>query len=137
MRLRFASYTMNAISVLKTPTSLTERRSFFELRNIFRYFNPKFKPIEALFKEFTFGTLREEEIHSLNTVMDTVIAPSIFAVPKGNGHTIFDRDDCDVQVGSFFFERQPDEATIPIECYSRSLAVEERNYNQHKVKGLK
>lgn len=140
-RLEIALHTTDAISGLKTPTNLTELRSFLGLCNVFRRFAPNFTFLAAplnmklkINQPATLGPLNEEEVKSMASLMIALIFPSLLALPNRTGHITLDTDACNVQVGCLLLQQQPNETTKPIGYWSRSLTETERKYDttQHE-----
>lgn len=135
-RLKIAMHTAKAIPGHQSPTLLTDLRSFLNLCNIFRRFEPYFPRIAALLNKrlcidepVTFGTLDEKEMAALKALENALQSPPVLALPYAGSQISLDTDACDVQVGFVSLQKEPDKKTNPILYCSRLLNNAEREYD--------
>lgn len=134
--LEIASHTTDTIRGLQPSTNVPDLRSFLRLKTVFRCIVPNFARIVAPLNRKLcrdqppiFGTLSKDDLNSLNTLKDALIAPPVLALPNSTGHMTLDTNACDVQAGCIFLQQQSDETTKRIGYEPRYLKDVERTYD--------
>jgi hypothetical protein len=75
------------------------------------------------------GCLTLEAIAAFETLRDRLLSPPVLALPRAVGQMWFDTDASDGQLGCCLLQRQPDDQTLPLGYWSRTLSSAERNYS--------
>jgi len=75
------------------------------------------------------GTLSEEALGAFKELKKRLTEAPILALPQRQGaHTLL-TDASAGQVGAVLVQEQPDQSSLPVGCWSRSVNAAERNYS--------
>lgn len=135
-RLGVAEKNTEALKAAPLPRTQTELRSFLGLCNVYRRFVPRFSAIAAPLNALlckgmppNLGCLTPEAIAAFETLRDRLLSPPVLALPRAVGQMWLDTDASDGQLGCCLLQRQPDDQTLPLGYWSRTLSSAERNYS--------
>ena len=118
----------------RPPTTKTQLRSFLGLVNVYRRFIENFTKVAApLNKLLKKGApdkfeLDEEQILAFRSLIDSVLSPTVLALPVPGLPYSIDTDACDYGVGCALFQTHPDVERKPIRFWSRTLDEAEQGY---------
>lgn len=134
-RLEHVSRTTDAICGHKTPTSITEMRSFSGLCNVFRQFVHNSALILATLNQHlkkdqpdTFLRLKSDELDAMKSLKAALVTSLVQAVPFFGGRAVLDTDACNFQVGLVLLQKQLVDIMKLIDYESRSLTDTEKWY---------
>jgi len=119
---------------LRYPETQTQMKSFLGMCGVYGRFVADFakiaKPLTALTSTKLPKILtlpREEESKASEELRRRLLAASILALPRREGHYIVDVDASYEQLGCFLQQQQPGGECHPIGYYSRALLPAEKN----------